>query len=169
MPDIPALPPPSPFDSLPRWQRRLVWLVNGGAKLYDACVIVGCSMDSAARYADASPAFAQALKDAELKNAIAGPNVAEIKEIAIAHAGRIVEHMGAQATDPAVKHRDQQGAGRLVLESAGVIGPQNAVTVEVKQQTLNLLRTLGEAAKVQVPGTEVQVPSTPAPVREDAP
>ena len=166
---MPDLSPSFPFDSLPRWQRRLVWLVNGGAKLYDACVIVGCSMDSAARYADASPAFAQALKDAELKNAIAGPNVAEIKEIAIAHAGRIVEHMGVQATDPAVKHRDQQGAARLVLESSGVVGPQNAVTVEVKQQTLNLLRTLDAAAKGPVPGTEVQEPVPPAPVREDVP
>ena len=129
---VPAPLPPVDISHFPPWQRHIISLVQRGVKLYDAAQRSNVSLDTVSRYAENSE-FGRALADADAGVVVLGPD--HVRQLAIAHAYHLVDHFSQQATDATVRPRDQQGAGRIVLEGAGVLGhgPGTAIQINVGQ------------------------------------
>jgi len=118
-------PPPPDISKLPLWQCRYLTALQEGLTddlaLQRANVNKGSiaewSIPGRAKY---DPAFAEALNAVELGRVVLGTEYA--RQRARAYTPNLVEHFGKQATDPAVRPRDQQGAGRFVAEVSQAIG-----------------------------------------------
>ena len=110
--------------SLPLWQRRIVGLVQSGVKTIDAAAQCNVSPSSVERFTKESPAFAQALTDAEAGVALMG--VEASRNLAIAHASAMIEDAVKDSRDPSVKDGARLGNRRFVGEAASLIQSRNA-------------------------------------------
>ena len=147
-----ALAPPLPdIARLPLWQRRILAYLQAGLSLKAAVAQLhddGISPDIMNRWAAEGTPFRTAI--ALVESGVVLMGVDEARRLAIARASRLVEHFGAQATDPAVRPRDQQGAGRLTLEVGGLVGrpPPDTTAREAAHAVLaELERAMREAAQ----------------------
>ena len=87
-----------------------------------------------------------------------GPQLARqyYQTTALGVAAQVVDD--ALAAPPA---RDRTSAARLASEVAGLVGPQGAVTVTLREQTVVLLQSLTAAAQAQELGTGTGTADTP--------
>lgn len=133
---VPAPVPPS--TTLPLWQRRIVALVQSGVPIRDAADQQRVSWASIDLYTRSSPAFAQAIADAEAGVAIMG--VEETRSLAVAHvAGLVVD--AVEASRKAPHERDRVLNRRYVSDAGGVTGPATAAqgTVQISAAHISML------------------------------
>ena len=116
--------------SLPLWQRLLIARVASGIPLDEAQFMAGSKVSTATitKYRALSPGFSYALDQAIL--GVAAIGVDEARDIARGLASPIIADSFAASRDAATKERDRVANRRLVLETAGAVGPQIQVNVD---------------------------------------
>ena len=114
-------PPTDPVASLPLWQITYLAALQAGTTPRDAELAARVSTGTVVDHLTKSPRFADAHARVVAGLAVLGRDHA--RALAAAGAPHLVGHFTRQATDPTVLPQVQQGAGRLVLDAAGVTGP----------------------------------------------